>query len=69
MNDFSFSDELKEIFQTHIVDYDQGAGFFDDLAHGCASGILGEFVYYSQTKDFYLRHMDDIEDFINVSSM
>lgn len=65
VNDFSFSDELKEIFQTHIVDYDQGAGFFDDLAHGCASGILGEFVYYSQTKDFYLRHMDDIEDFIN----
>lgn len=65
VNDFSFSDELKEIFQTHIVDYDQGVGFFDDLAHGCASGILGEFVYYSQTKDFYLRHMDDIEDFIN----
>ncbi|BDE81993.1 DUF7222 domain-containing protein [Porphyromonas somerae] len=65
VNDFSFSDELKEIFQTHIVDYDQGAGFFDDLARGCASGILGEFIYYSQTKDFYLRHMDDIEDYIN----
>lgn len=65
INDYSFSDELKEIFQTHIADYEKGAGFFDDLAHGCASGILGDFIYYSQTKDFYLRHMDDIDNYIN----
>lgn len=65
INDYSFSDELKEIFQDHILGYNRGEDFFDDLAHGCASGILGEFIYCSDTKDFYLRHMDDIEDYIN----
>lgn len=65
INDYSFSDELKEIFQTNIVDYERGAGFFDDLAHGCVSGTLSEFIYYSDTKDFYLRHMDDIDNYIN----
>lgn len=65
VNDYSFSDELKEIFQDHILGYDRGEDFFDDLAHGCSSGILSEFIYYSDTKDFYLRHMDDIEDYIN----
>lgn len=65
VNDYSFSDELKEIFQTQIADYEKGAGFFEDLAYGCASGILGDFIYYSDTKDFYLRHMDDIDNYIN----
>lgn len=65
VNDYSFSDELKEIFQDHILGYNRGEDFFDDLAHGCSSGILGEFIYYSDTKDFYLRHMDDIDNYIN----
>ena len=32
--------------------------------HGCASGVLSDFVYYSDTKEFYTKHLDDIEDFI-----
>lgn len=64
INDYSFSDELKEIFQNHILGYNRGEDFFDDLAYGCSSGILGEFISHSDTKDFYLRHMDDVDGYI-----
>lgn len=63
LNDYSFSDEVKEIFRERILDYDSGESFFVNLAEFGASDMLGDFVYYSQTKDFYLRNMDDIESF------
>ena len=41
---------------------------FDDLDevkdvanHGCAAGVSG-FIYYSETRAFFLEHEDDIED-------
>lgn len=63
LNDYSFSNEVKEIFRERILDYDSGESFFENLAEYGAGDMLGDFVYYSQTKDFYLRNMDDIESF------
>lgn len=63
LNDYSFSDEVKEIFRERILDYDSGESFFENLAEYGAGDMLCDFVYYSQTKDFYLRNMDDIEKF------
>lgn len=63
LNDYSFSNEVKEIFRERILDYDSGESFFINLAEFGAGDMLGDFVYYSQTKDFYLRNMDDIERF------
>lgn len=63
LNDYSFSDEVKEYLQDGIRNYDRGESFFNDLSEFGAGDLLGDFVYYSQTKDFYLRYMDDIESF------
>ena len=36
--------------------------FFSDLAqNGCASGMVGKLIYYSDTADFYDRHYHEIE--------
>lgn len=63
LDEYSFSNEVKEIFRERILDYDSGESFFINLAEFGAGDMLGDFVYYSQTKDFYLRNMDDIEKF------
>lgn len=64
LNDYSFSDEIKESFEERIRDYDRGENFFNDLLEAGVSDMLGDFTYYSQTKDFYMRNIDDIESFI-----
>ena len=62
VDDYSFSEELKEIYKDHIESYPGVADFFDDLAYGgCRSGMVGEFVYTDDCKEFYLKHMDDLE--------
>lgn len=63
LNDYSFSDEVKEIFRERILDYDSGESFFENLAEYGVGDMICDFVYYSQTKDFYLRNMADIECF------
>lgn len=64
MDSYSFSGELKDIFQSHMGDYDTIGGFFDDLSRGgCASGMIGEFIYDSDIKDFFDRHGRDLEQF------
>ena len=67
LNEYSFCDEVCDIFVDQIVGmvYEKIDDFFHDLTQsGCASGLIGALIYYSDTKDFYTRHMDDIEDYI-----
>lgn len=62
VDDYSFSEELKEIYKDHIESYPGVDDFFSDLAYGgCRSGMMGEFVYTDDCKEFYLKHMDDLE--------
>lgn len=36
--------------------------FLKDLRRGgCQSGIIGEFIYNSDCKDFYIKYIDDLE--------
>ena len=37
----------------------------DVLNHGCASGIVSSLVYYSQTKEFFIEHMEEIFNLYN----
>lgn len=40
--------------------------FLEDMQQGgCQSGIIWEFVYNSDCKDFYTQHIDDIENAIS----
>ena len=63
--DRSFSADMQEILLDHMSRYDNPVTGVEEIStHGCASGVLSDFVYYSDTKEFYTKHIDDIEDFI-----
>lgn len=63
--DRSFSTDMQEILLDHMSKYDNPLTGLEEIStHGCVSGILSDFVYYSDTKEFYTKHIDDIEDFI-----
>lgn len=66
-SNYSFTDDFNTIIENKIEDYNgnvkaQLKSFIDDMRHGCQSGIIGEFIYNSDCKDFYVKHIDDLED-------
>lgn len=64
--DRSFSADMQEILLDHMSRYDNPVdGLKEITTNGCVSGILYDFIYYSDTKEFYTKHMDDIESFID----
>jgi hypothetical protein len=70
---YSFADDFASIINEKAEDYDRQndfkenlKGFFKDLQQGgCMSGIIGEFIYHSDCKDFYIKNIDDLEEFKN----
>ena len=65
LSDRSFSTDMQTVLLDHMSKYDNPlTGLEEICTHGCVSGILSDFVYYSDTKEFYTKHIDDIEDFI-----
>lgn len=68
LDQYSFSDEFIDLISGEIQcsgEY-SGKSFFKDLAYGgCSSGMIGGLVYYSETKEMYINHMDDIDRFIS----
>lgn len=69
LENYSFNQEFNNIILNHAINYDGNAknklkSFFKDLQHGgCISGLIGEFVYHSDCKEFYINHIEDLEDF------
>lgn len=58
----SFEDDFKAIILNKIEGYNNPQNFFEDLQHGgCLSGLINEFIYNSDCKDFYIKHIDDLE--------
>lgn len=65
IKEYDFADELLEDMAGHCVNYTNPTGFFQDLqCGGCASGMIGMFIYHSDCKDFYINHIDSMEDFV-----
>lgn len=65
IKEYDFADELLEDMAEHCVNYTNPTGFFQDLqCGGCASGTIGMFIYHSDCKDFYINHIDSMEDFV-----
>lgn len=63
--EYDFANELLEDMAGHCFNYANPAGFFQDLqCGGCASGMIGMFIYHSDCKDFYINHIDSMEDFV-----
>lgn len=61
--------EVLDILTNHIEDYEtfeEVRGFMEDLrSYGCTSGMIGELIYYSDTKKFFIENMDEIQDYVN----
>lgn len=68
-NIYSFSDDFNNIIINRAGDYSGNnkqklKSFFNDLMQsGCISGIISDFVYNTDCKNFYVEHLDDLEDF------
>ncbi len=64
LSKYDFVGELLDDMAEHIEGYDTPLGFFKDLScGGCASGLIGKFIYNSDCKEFYIQHMDSMENF------
>lgn len=65
----SLRSEVLEILENHIEDcenFEEVKNFMEDLrANGCVSGMIGELVYYSDTKKFFIENLDEIQDYLN----
>ena len=69
--DYSFSKAFDKIISDYAKDYDREKtakenlkSFLEDVQHGgCISGMIRDFVYHSDCKDFYIEHIDDLEEF------
>lgn len=61
--------EVLEILENHIEDcenFEEVKNFMEDLrANGCVSGMIGELIYYSDTKKFFIENLDEIQDYLN----
>ena len=65
IKEYDFANELLEDMAGYCFNYANPAGFFQDLqCGGCASGMIGMFIYHSDCKDFYINHIDSMEDFV-----
>lgn len=63
---YDFVDELIEDMAGHVINYSNPYAFFDDLQHGgCSSGMIGMFIYNNDCKNFYIQHIDDMEEFFS----
>lgn len=64
--DLSFAEAFMEDMAEHCVDYGNPKSFFEDLQKsGVVSGMIGMLVYNSDCRDIYVRHIDDMENFIS----
>jgi len=67
-NKYRVSDAFNQIILRSITSYDgkrseQLKAFFLDLQQGgCVSGMISEFIYHTDCKEFYIDHIDDLEN-------
>lgn len=65
IKDYDFAEELLEDMAGHCLGYTNPTGFFQDLqCGGCGSGMIGMFIYNTDCKQFYIDHIDSMEDFV-----
>lgn len=65
IKDYGFAEELLEDMAEHCLNYNKPIDFFKDLQHGgCASGMIGMFIFTTDCKKFYIDHIDSMEGFV-----
>lgn len=65
---FEVSKVFNKIIKDKIESYngskkEQLKSFLEDMQKGgCVSGMIGEFIYHSDCKAFYIEHIDELEN-------
>lgn len=65
---YSFVDEFNNIILNKAQCYGKNKealkSFLEDMQNGgCMSGMIGDFVYHHDCKEFYITHIEDLEEF------
>lgn len=59
-------DNVIDIILNHIDDYENPITFLEEvIQYGCASGMIGELIYFNETKCFFIKHMEEIFEIYN----
>ena len=65
----SLRSEVLDILVNHIEEcenFEEVKGFMEDLrTNGCISGMIGELIYCSDTRKFFIENLDEIQDYLN----
>lgn len=57
--------ELEQEIIEDLLEEDDVESFLKDLlSYGCVSGN-SKLIYYNQTKDFYIKHMEEIDEMLS----
>lgn len=67
-NEYSFVDDFNNIILNKVQGYGNNKealkSFLKDMQNGgCISGMISDFVYHHDCKEFYIRHIEDLEEF------
>lgn len=67
-SEYSFVNDFNEIILNKVEGYGKNKealkSFLEDMQNGgCMSGMIGDFVYHHDCKEFYIKHIEDLEEF------
>lgn len=66
--DYEVCEAFNKIIMSDLNSYDgtkkeQLKSYLEDLQNGgCMSGMISEFIYHSDCKEFYIQHLDNLEN-------
>lgn len=67
-SELEVAQEFNAIILNSLDNYDgkkkeQLKSYLEDLQKGgCQSGMINEFIYHNDCKDFYIKHIDELEE-------
>lgn len=62
--DDNFIKSFNRIIKREIKNYDNANQFFKHMQeNGCISGMISDFVYHADCKNFYIKNIDGLEDY------
>jgi hypothetical protein len=61
--DDNFIKSFNRIIKREVKNYDTPEQFFKDMQNGCISGMIGDFIYHADCKNFYIKNIDGLEDY------
>lgn len=60
----NFIKSFNRIIKREVKGYDTPKQFFEDMQKGgCISGMISDFIYHADCKNFYIKNIDELEEY------